>query len=510
LRFVKTATRTSPCGHTLQPPVLLEERFAPTEVPQAPSGTALARARAHGGLVLTVASVVVAALTLLLPSAPTYDPWSWIIWGREIAHLDLVTTQGPSWKPLPVMFTTIFSLFGSWAPDLWLIVARAGAIAAVVLAFRLARRLGGGVVGGVAAACALAIAPWWIRNAALGNSEGLIVAFLFATIDRHLAGDKRAAFLFAVCAGLLRPEAWPFLGLYGLVLLWRRDVSARVVIGLGVATILLWLLPEWWGSGDLFRAAHRAKDVNPGAPTYADNPARAVLDDAGEMLTGPLLAGLIAAGVMLIARRRAAAALAVLIGLAIAWLALVAYMTSDGFSGNQRYLIAPLALLIVLGATGAGWALGQALALARRALPALDKVTARPATAIVAVVAIAVGFGFAVPSFKTFDVNLSSLKYQAELADELPGLVRAAGGAEKLKACGRSYTGPFLVPVVAWNLHEHIGDVALTPQAPAVVFRVKTTGRSRPVPSLKGVGDDTTVATGVKWRIVTACGSPAA
>ncbi|MCW2992763.1 MAG: hypothetical protein JWQ18_258, partial [Conexibacter sp.] len=154
------------------------------QVPQAPSGTALASARAHGALALVVASVLIAALTLLLPSAPTYDPWSWIIWGREITHLDLVTAQGPSWKPLPVIFTTVFSLFGSWAPDLWLVVARAGAIAAIVLAFRVSRRLGGGIVGGVAAAVALGIAPWWIRNAALGNSEGLIVAFLLATIDR--------------------------------------------------------------------------------------------------------------------------------------------------------------------------------------------------------------------------------------------------------------------------------------------------------------------------------------
>jgi hypothetical protein len=42
------------------------------------------------------------------------------------------------------------------------------------------------------------------------------------------------------------------------------------------------------------------------------------------------------------------------------------------------------------------------------------------------------------------------------------------------------------------------------------VFRVKTTGRSRPVPSLADVGDETTAATGARWRIVTACGSPGA
>ena len=54
---------------------------------------------------------------------------------------------------------------------------------------------------------------------------------------------------------------------------------------------------------------------------------------------------------------------------------------------------------------------------------------------------------------------MRSLRYQAELTDELPGLDREAGGAERLKACGKPFTGPFLVPVVAWNLHLHTQDV---------------------------------------------------
>jgi hypothetical protein len=486
--------------------VLLEERPAQTSVLQAPPGPAHVRARVHGGLLLVAGCVIVAALTLLLPSAPTYDPWSWIVWGREVAHLDLVTSEGPSWKPLPVMFTTVFSLFGSAAPDLWLVVARAGALAAVVVAFRVARRLGGGIVGGVAAAAALAIAPWWIRNAALGNSEGLIVAFLLGAIDRHLAGDRRAAFLLAVCAGLLRPEAWPFLGLYGLWLLGRRQLPVPLVLGAGAGVVALWLLPELWGSGDLLRAAHRAKDVNPGAPTYAAHPAREVLRDAGQMLTGPLLAGLAAAAAMVMVRRDRAAAF--MVGLSIAWLGLVAYMTSDGFSGNQRYLIAPVALLIVLGGAGAGWALELVLDLLRRRVP--RAVPRHVGRALVAVVAVAVGLGFAAPSFQRFVPTMQNIEYQANLTDELPGLVRTAGGAEALNRCGASYTGAFLVPAVAWQLHLHTRQVQMEPQLPAVVFRVKTTAPSAPVPSLRDVGQHTTLAMGPHWRIVGACGSTGA
>lgn len=477
--------------------MLVDERSAAFEVPTAPSGTALVRARPRPWVLLVAGSLLLAALTLLFPSAPTYDPWAWIIWGREVAHLDLVTTEGPSWKPLPVMFTTVFSLFGSWSPDLWLVVARAGAIASVVLAYGLARRLGGGVVGGVIAAAALAIAPWWIRNAALGNSEGLIVAFLLGAIDRHLAGDRRFAFLLAVGAGLLRPEAWPFLGLYGLFLLWTRSISWKLIVGAGAGVLALWLLPEWWGSGDLLRAAHRAKNVNAGAPTYADNPALEVLNDAGDMLTGPLMVGLVAGAIMVMVKR--SKPLAWVIAMSIAWLGLVAYMTQDGFSGNQRYLIAPVALLIVLAGTGAGWLVHIVLGWLRGA-------EARRG-ALVFAVAVVAGVGFMVPSFQRLDPTFTGLKWQADLADQLPGLVATAGGADALKRCGNPYTGPFLVPLVAWHLRLHTEQVQLAPRTPAVVFRVKTTNFSRgAVPSLRDVGAGRTLASSDKWRIVAACG----
>jgi hypothetical protein len=482
--------------------VLLEERSDAVVIPQPPSDTALVgvRSQVRGVALFVAACVAIAALTLLLPSAPTYDPWAWIIWGREITHLDLVTTEGPSWKPLPVAFTTIFSVFGSVAPDLWLVVARAGAVAGIVLAYRVARRLGGGVVGGVAAAAGLAIAPWWLRNAALGNSEGLIVAFMLAAVDRELAGRRGTAFTMAVCAGLLRPEAWPFLGLYGLFLLFKRALPVRVVLGAGAGVVALWLLPEWWGSGDLLRAMHRAKVVNPGAPTYAENPAIETLNDAYAMLTAPLLAGLAGAVALMVARRDRVIAALVVMGLA--WMGLVAYMTQDGFSGNQRYLIAPVALFLVLGGAGAGWLLGRVLELARQG-------ATRPGAAGHAAVmlsAAAVGVLFAAPSFRDVRPTLKEVRYQSELADELPGLVRAAGGADRLKACGDPYTGPFMVPVVAWNLRVHTQDVQLTPQAPAVVFRVRNVEGSSLDPSVASMGLAPAIVSDAKWRIVLDCG----
>src|SRR4051812_26757698 len=102
---------------------------------------------------LVLACLGLAALSLLGPAVPTYDPWAWIIWGREIPHLDLNTVSGPSWKPLPILFTTPFALLGdAAAPGLWLLIARAGGLLAIAMAYRLGSRLGGRAAGLIAGA----------------------------------------------------------------------------------------------------------------------------------------------------------------------------------------------------------------------------------------------------------------------------------------------------------------------------------------------------------------------
>src|ERR1700758_3664872 len=95
-------------------------------------------------------ALVIAALSLLIPSTPSYDPWAWLGWGHEIIHFDRHPPGGPSWKPLPMLFTTVFALFGKAQPDLWLVVARAGAVMAVAMVFKVAWRLTRDLVAGVA------------------------------------------------------------------------------------------------------------------------------------------------------------------------------------------------------------------------------------------------------------------------------------------------------------------------------------------------------------------------
>jgi hypothetical protein len=445
------------------------------------------------------------ALSFLAPSAPTYDPWSWIIWGREIMHLDLSTVSGPSWKPLPVLFTMPFSLFGSLAPDMWVFVARAGTIAGVVLLFRLGRRLGG-IPAGVAAAAPYAVATWTLRNGAMGNSEGLLVALVLGAVDRHLDHKPRSAFLLALGAALLRPEVWPFFGLYGLWLLWREPRVRAVVIAGFAALPALWLLPEWWGSGDLLRAAHRAQNPRGNSPAFAEDPVRAVVDQFHLMLAQRVWMGLVALGLGLVVgvllrrapgRRDVAVVAALLVGAGL-WVLEVALMTSDGFSGNIRYLIMPAAIVCLAAGVGVGW-------LARAVFGARVAGTA-PLALLVAAVA---GIAFAWPARETAPFDWDAISYQARLADQVPGLVARGGGAERLKACGDVYTGPFQVPLVAWNLHTHTSAVSsLTAVRPAVLFRARSVPQERPGPSVRSLGDpgdQRTLATTRNWRIVSVC-----
>jgi hypothetical protein len=443
---------------------------------------------------LILGSLALAALTLLYPSSPTYDPWAWIVWGREVLHLDLSTVDGPSWKPLPVLFTTPFALFGDAAPALWLVVARAGAICAIVMAFVVARRLGG-IIAGAGAAGALVLAPWFLRNAALGNSEGLMAACVLAAVDRHLAGSSRQAFGWGVAAALMRPEAWPFLGLYAAWLLYRERRAVLPLVSIGIGCLpLLWFLPEYWGSGNLSRASDRAQQPLSNSAAFSDDPIVKVFENAAKLMTIPAWVGvalLVGAVVLkLVPRERALPVIGLAI-LALAWVAEVALMTKHGFSGNQRYLIVPAVLALVVGASGLGLVVEHVA----------TRVDATVAAALVAVV-------FVVPSVSKLSPLLHSLHYQGMLSHRLADAVKAAGGRGRLNACGHPYTGPFLVPNVAWELHVHTSHVGLIPRAPAVVFRVKTNARARVVPSIRTLAPHTTqtLASATGWRIVAVCG----
>jgi hypothetical protein len=416
---------------------VLERLAPPPEAVEPP-----ARARPWKGLVL--ACFALAALSLLLPSVPTYDPWAWIIWGREIANGDLVTTTGPSWKPLPVIFTTPFSLAGDdGAPLLWLVVARAGGILAFAMAFRLGARLAGPWAGAIAAA-SLFLADEFIRNFFRGNSEGILVALCLWALERHLDGRRRDAFLLGIGAALLRPEVWPFIALYGLYLLLadRKLTTLALVGGGGLSLLILWFVPEYIGSGDFLRAANRARQPNPDSAAFAAHPWLEVFNRSSSVLSVPVYVGGTIAFVVAAVRRDGLYLSMAAIGTVL--MVAVAGMTQAGFAGNLRYVALPAALVCVLA--GAGWVW-------------LVRVTNRRAgtvaAAALAVLVAAASAPFVVQDVRELDEAAWRISEEADLYGSVPEAIEAGGGREKLMSCGTIYTGNFQTQAVAWYMHVH-------------------------------------------------------
>ncbi len=312
-----------------------------------------------------IACIAVAGLSAaVLPTVPSYDPWSWIVWGREVfdPHLSFTVSGGPSWKPLPVMFSGVFGLFGGAAPTLWMITARAGGLLGLVGAWRLAARLTDSFTGrapGTAAWVAPSIAGlvavlgvlgtqdwfyYWFR----GTSEPMLIATAVWAVDRFLDGKRGQAFVFAALGGLIRPEWWPFLAVYGLWL-WFKEPRLRPLILVGwVANPFFWFVPPWIGTGQPFIAAAHAREYN---GHLGNHPELEALRRAADLQVLPVLIGAGVAVVWTWLRERDRTVLALGAG-ALAWIVLVVVMVADGYPGLERFFLPASAILCVLGGVG--------------------------------------------------------------------------------------------------------------------------------------------------------------
>jgi len=438
-----------------------------------------------------------AASPLLVRAAPGYDPWTWLLWGREVVSGTLSTADGPAFKPLPVAVCALLAPFGSAAPVLWVVLVRAAAGVALWLAYRLGRELGerrprgpGSLAGirpegetrrtpavaGVLAAAGVALAGGFALEASRGSEAPLVIAGALAAVACWRAGRLRAALALGAACALLRVEAWPFLLAAGVVA-WRRDAGVRPLLAaLALLVPAAWFVPEWLGSGDVLRSGARARVPNPGQPALSDLPALASLWAAAKLLLIPLWIG-----VVLALRDRSARLVAAAGG---AWVLLVAAMAEAGFSGEPRYALPGVALLAIAGAAG----------LARAAF-------ARRVVVGVAVVAAAV------PAVVELRDVRDAQAHQWALARDLGDAVAAAGGREAVLACGRPYVGRYRGPLMAYALEvaKRTVEPDLAPRAPGVVFRARLTAASAPAPEA-GPPFREAVRVG-EWEVLRNCSS---
>ncbi len=513
---------STPTAEVARPPIRPSTTVAPASI-----GGRLAEG--HLYLALAGFALVLAALSLLIPSTPSYDPWAWLVWGREIIHLNLHTTGGPTWKPLPVIFTTVFSLFGGASPDLWLLVARAGALMAVAMTFKVAWRITRDLVAvpadavgwtrrvsmlpilfaATVAAASLVNSKGFVTDNALGYSEGLMTALVLIALDRALDGRHRQAFTIGFFAALDRPELWALWGPYGLYLWWKDPGARRLVGALFVLIPVLWFGPEYWGSGHLFRGVTRAQHVRSNSAALAKCPfctefrqhawPRVML----RVKAVALIAMAVAAfglwrtressgwprGPLLGATR---GRLLLLVAGAVGWLWWIgiAVLTQAGFSGNDRYLVLGSALISIAGGVGWGWGAASAATLAQRWIPTVRRHLASATGVAVAAVVLIATPPWIGPSIIDVPATHRALVYQAHLRQDMAAAVRRLG-RRSILACGSVMTEGFQVPMLAWNLDVHTIRIEAPPTVPGagtppnVIFQTRAQRSAHLLPIIK-------------------------
>jgi hypothetical protein len=422
-------------------------------------------------LALLVALLALALASLLLPFAPLYDPWAWLVWGREAAGLELSTEAGPSWKPLPVAITTLAAPAGGAAPGIWLVAARLGWLAAVVLAWRLAARLvfprrlatslaswwapervrnARWVAGAVAATgVVLLFDPFtaWVRQFAGGLAEPLLVALVLGAIDRGLCKRPGQAFGLGVAAALLRPEVWPFLALYG-VHLWAAEprLRCRLIAG-GLAVPVLWLVPDLIGSGDPLTGATRAREAT--GPPLGE-----AIEAIGRSLN-LVLVGLwvSAAYAVRSARREGERAIAILAAGALGWIAVVALLSAAGYAGLPRFAAPAGAVGCVLGGVGV-------VRMVAAVGGMRDGGRRRIATTLIAILVATLAMQAGIRAAQ-IPGDLEDASDYASGVDDLSGLAGELG-PERITGCGPASTTDFLTETaLAWRLDLPLDRVAL-------------------------------------------------
>ena len=432
--------------------------------------------------VSVVVSLAVAALSAAaLPTVPSYDPWSWIVWGREVfdPHLSFFVGGGPSWKPLPVIFTAFFGPFGNSAPTLWVITARAGGVLALIAAYRLGSQLvrhgreasGAGdsvaswepIAAGLLAAAGVLLTQDWFYYMFRGTSEPMLVGLSLWAVDRHLAGRYRLAFVLGVAASLIRPEWWPFIFLYG-IWLYRRQPGPwmAVLILVGWFSIpFFWFVPPWISTGQPLLAATHAQEYN---GQLGSDPFLEVNRRGADLQVVPSLVFALAA--VAIAWRERDRLILGLGAAALAWWALVVAMTLDGYPGLERFFLPAAAIISVLGGVG----LVRVAGVAGSGLGGRTSASWLSATLAVALIAISVPF--TISRINAARAAKPTAAQAVTRLNQLSAAVAAVGGHDGVFPCRSSFAAVnhSVQTALAFKLHVTLERVGTSMHDQGVMF----------------------------------------
>ncbi|HEX5983070.1 MAG TPA: hypothetical protein VFY69_02575 [Solirubrobacterales bacterium] len=312
-------------------------------------------------------------LLLLFPVGfPNYDTIYALVWGRELAHWespDMGAALPPTPHPLTELWGLVTTPFGDGAITLTMIGAYVSLGLIGFFVYRLGAIWFDRWIGAAAAAIVLTRAPF-LSNGLRAYIDlpyiALCLAALLVEAKKPRAGWPVLALL--ALAGLLRPEAWLFAGVYWLYLVFdplqrrrREDRSNRELVWLGALALagpVLWALFDW---------------ITTGSPTYSWTGTKETVETLerqtgpvdlvlygprrlGEVLQWPGMVGAFGGAVLGLAflRRRST------LGVAAAGLALLAFaiLACGGLAILPRYTMLAASILAIFAGVGLlGWRL---------------------------------------------------------------------------------------------------------------------------------------------------------
>lgn len=417
---------------------------------------------------LVVAAVIAASAWFVHWSGlrPSFDPFGWLVWGHQILHGRLNLNAAPSWKPLPFLFTVPYALFGSHAVTLWSVTSTAGTLFMGVFAGRIVYRLSGAGpgsgrwviaaawIGALFAGCGVIGMQGVPKLTYIANSDQLNTALVLAAVDAHFSRRLRLAYVALFFAGLGRPEAWAYVGLYGLWLIRVDRRHAWLVVGGWALTVLVWYVPDAIWASSLNRASQL--DLNK-ASACTDNDAICVVRRWSEGLYELPMQVAAALGVAIGLLRRDRRILLLLVA-ALVWLVVEIAFSFHGFSSVSRYLMESEALIVVI----AGWGVTQLLC----GLPGRAPDGARWARAVGVVVVLAL-LVWLVPTthhrLYKWRIGADHARAEGIVNTNLGKAVKLAGGARQVLACGTPAALNQHQSQLAWAVGVNVANVLFKP-----------------------------------------------
>ena len=440
---------------------------------------------------VALAVIVVSAIIVRISGTrPGYDPFGWLTWGYQALHLDLDLGGAPSWKPLPLLFTAPYSLFGHYALWLWMVTAEAAAFAGSIFAGRIAYRVVDSARDGryrnaaIAAALFAGLGMYGIQDNISGTldsylhyvlsaqSDPMIVTLVLAAIDLHMSRHRRWVVAMLMLAGLGRPEAWPVLGLYGLWCWVKRPDMRWYLVACAVLLAFLWFGVPTITNGRPFVAG----DLAQGSPRELhENKILGTIDRFKTLNLWPVwvlaLAAVAWTGYRLRPTRAARAGGAggaqspqerenqrLVLGLAagiVIWLVVEIVFALHGWPAVPRYIFPPAVAAIVLGGIAFGWLLREIPN--RLHVPTWAGIAVAMALVLALVPGLRSRAGHEHKDFRHERVRTQDINH-------LAGMLNALGGREAVLRCGRPVTKVEFVSVLGWLTHQNDGKLGHLPQ----------------------------------------------